>query len=154
MAISLNQLKDYWKNLALAHNQVKSFSWGTNLDLTSDSSIEYPRVHVIPVSTNLALNAATHTLNVLCIDLVRIDDFEQLDEVWSDTQQILTDLKNHFVFQAPEWVSLDGNPTLTPVLEDYRDRFSGWQMSIVLQVDTDFGDCSLPFQNFTDPVCQ
>ncbi len=153
MSISLNQLKNYWKALSLAHDQVKDFSWGPQLDLTSRIETQFPFVHVIPTSTVIGLNVNTHTLTVLCVDLVRMDDFEMLDDVWSDTQQILTDLKQHWVFSAPTWSSLVGEPNLIPVLEDYRDRYSGWQMTIQIQVDLDLGDCDLPFSNFTSPIC-
>jgi len=154
MSISLNQLKNYWNVLALAHQQVRSFGWGPSLDLTSLISTQYPLVHIIPSSTSIGLNVSTHTLTVLCVDLVRMDDFQMLDEVWSDTQQILTDFRTHFLYSAPDWISLLGDPSLTPVLEDYRDRYSGWQMTITLQVDLDMGDCDLPFNNFTSPICQ
>lgn len=153
MSISLNQLKNYWSTLALSHQQVRSFGWGPSLDLTSRIETQFPFIHIIPTSSSIGLNVVTHTLTVLCVDLVRMDDFEQLDEVWSDTQQVLTDFKSHFIYSAPEWVSLIGEPTLTPVLEDYRDRYSGWSMVIQLQVDLDMGDCDLPFLNFTSPIC-
>lgn len=134
---SLSSLQLVFKALVDAHPQVKSFSWGSDINLDSSKEVGYPLIHVIPQQTVASRNVTTHTLYVLCVDLVRIDDEDQLNVVWSDTQGILLDLKKWFQ-NTPEgfdWLTTIGDPVLVPVLEDYRDRFSGFAMTIQIQMD-------------------
>lgn len=151
MSISLNQLKNYWKALALSHQQVKSFSWGAQLVLSSAIENSFPLVHVIPGTATVTSRTRVQSFTVLAIDSPHPDDWEMLDEIWSDTQQILLDFKRYFENADEFYIS--GNTSLSPVLEDNRDRYSGWQMQISLEMIEAEGTCELPI-NFTNPFCQ
>jgi hypothetical protein len=149
--MTLNQIKNLFQEIATQHPNIASFSWGANLQLTQVEA--FPLLHVIPVSISLESNVNTYTLTLLCVDQVPQDNWSILDEVWSDTQQVLVDIKRYFLYEAPLEYSVLGNPTMQPVLEDWLDRFSGFQMSLQLQTDELQGPCDLPF-NFTLPICQ
>lgn len=146
MSQSIIQVKQLFSEIASAHAQIAEFGFGPDLQLSSEDDSRYPLLHVVPQSTVIQQNVVTHTLTVLCVDIVRRDDSQMLSEVWSDTQQILIDVKK--ILSNPpsgiNWFNVTNNPSLEPVLEDRKDSFSGWAMTLQLQVDLSEGNCDLP----------
>lgn len=133
---SISTVQQLFENYCSAHQQIAGFSWGPTIELSSTDRTLYPLLHIVPISSQSLSNVTNHTLSILCVDLVRSDDNEMLNDVWSDTQQILLDIKKFFQNTPPglEWIALTGDPTLVPVLEDQKDRFSGWQMTMTVNV--------------------
>ena len=153
MAQSLNTVKKLFESISNAHSQIQGrYTMGSDLDLSS-KELKYPRIHIIPQQSQVNLNVVTHTLFIMCVDIARKDDNEMLNEVWSDTQQILIDyVKLIRSYDGdPAWFDLIGEPTMVPILEDYRDRFTGFGMTMQLQVDLTVGDCDIPV--FDPEIC-
>lgn len=142
MATLLN-IKSVFEQIAAQHPLINAFGWGPDININSSKDQSYPLLHVIPQPSVARTNVISHSLYVLCVDLVRTDNEPELTQVWSDTQSILLDIRN--IFAQPtsdmEWIGLIGDPTLTPVLEQHRDRFSGYAMTINLETDSSL--CSL-----------
>jgi hypothetical protein len=151
-------VKLLFSDFANRHTQVQGFGFGPGLDLENilsntannpDENKGYPLLYVIPTGApSVGLNIITYTLNILCVDIVRLDDVRMMDEVMSDTFQVLNDLDRYLRFTTEHyWFSLGNDPNIQPVLQDYRDRFSGGAMTLQLQVDNVVGDCEIPFES-------
>ncbi len=141
---SLNSLKALFNQIATAHLQIQDFSWGPELVISSMQDAKFPLFHVIPQSASVQLNTVTHVLSLLVVDQVRGDDLQMHDDVSSDSQQILVDIKRLLEFTDIEWLSLTNNPNLTPIESAYSDKVTGWTMTLNIQVDLSLGVCDIP----------
>ena len=141
---SLNSIKALFQQIADSHVQIRDFSWGPELLLSSLVETGYPLLHITPTNATVNLNTVSHTLAIACVDLVRQDDNTMQNEVSSDAQQILVDIKRLLEFGDIEWLALINNPELTPIFSDYKDVVTGWRMTLQLDVDLALGSCDIP----------
>lgn len=151
MAQSLISIDNLFSSIFQAHPQINGrYKMGPDLNLSEQ--LEYPRIHIVPQSLVVNQNIVTHTLYMMCIDIAKQDDNEMVKEVWSDTQQILIDVVKFIRSYNgdPGWFDIANDPSMTPILEDYKDRFTGHGMIVQLQVDLT-GPCDIPI--FNPDIC-
>lgn len=151
MAQSLISIDNLFSSIFQAHPQINGrYEMGPDLNLSEQ--LEYPRIHIVPQSLVVNQNIVTHTLYMMCIDIAKQDDNEMVKEVWSDTQQILIDVVKFIRSYNgdPGWFDIANDPSMTPILEDYKDRFTGHGMIVQLQVDLT-GPCDIPI--FNPDIC-
>jgi len=151
MAQSLVSIDNLFSSIFQAHPQINGrYEMGPDLKLSEE--LQYPRIHIVPQSLVVNQNIVTHTLYIMCIDIAKQDDNEMIKEVWSDTQQILIDVVKFIRSYDgdPGWFDIANDPSMTPILEDYKDRFTGHGMIVQLQVDLT-GPCDIPI--FNPDIC-
>ena len=149
---SINKIDLLFKSIFDAHPSIQGrYRMGPDLDLSSNE-LDYPRIHIVPVSSSINQNLIVHRLNIMCVDIAKQDDNQMVKEVWSDTHAVLEDLVKFIrAYDGdPGWFDVLGNPQTQPILEDFRDRFTGHGMVLDLQVDMS-GPCDVPI--FNPDIC-
>lgn len=149
---SINKIDLLFKSIFAAHPSIQGrYRMGPDLDLSSNE-LDYPRIHIVPVSSSINQNLTVHRLSIMCVDIAKQDDNEMIKEVWSDTHSILEDVVKFIRAYTgdPGWFDITNNPQTQPILEDYRDRFTGHAMTLDLQVDLT-GPCDVPL--FDVQIC-
>lgn len=141
--ITINNTKDIFESIAIAHAQLKSFSFGPIETLDQLKQQEYPALHVLPGEARVRFNTKLQRFTVLCVDISRYNDNGMLTEVWSDTQTILKDIAR-LLDSVRDDITIEGEPVMVPVKEGSRDSYSGWSMTITLQLPESIGACDVP----------
>jgi hypothetical protein len=146
---TINNIFDLFKTIAQEHYQINSFVYGDITELDNYDNINYPVLIVAPITTVVNDNTLNHTYRIAIADLVKKDENNQV-EVWSDTQQILTDIAKVFRYDS-DLFSLIGEPILTPFKERWNDDVSGWQGDFEIEFNFDNSECNIPIDEFLIP---
>jgi hypothetical protein len=146
---TINNIFDLFKTIAQEHYQINSFVYGDITELDNYDNINYPVLIVAPITTIVNENTLNHTYRIAIADLVKKDENNQV-EVWSDTQQILTDIAKVFRYDS-DLFSLIGEPILTPFKERWNDDVSGWQGDFEIEFNFDNSECNIPIDEFLIP---
>lgn len=149
---SYYQILQDWKEFANAHEQINSFGFGDETQLTNDilTKVEplYPRIYFVPNKTRLQSNHMHITFRVIVCDKLE-DDLSNQQDVLSDCLEICKD------FYAKAYLSdydLDWNAQLTPWLEETESILAGWVLTVSIQQKFDYNRCVLPIDNLCEGI--
>lgn len=141
----LNIIVRELKELAQAHDQVRTFAYGHFLDVIKDTVIDYALVHVNIRSANKAENANTFSIELGVMDKTFKDD-SNIQDVESNTYQIFIDLFN-IISYSPRWQTL-GVVTTPANPQKFRykgaDEVTGWGGTIGFEIYEGLGFCDVP----------
>tara|TARA_R100001480_G_scaffold117936_1_gene117342 strand:+ start:240 stop:869 length:630 start_codon:yes stop_codon:yes gene_type:complete len=146
---SYNNVIDALKCVAITHSMVNNVSSGTTDEVDIAANSVYPLVHIVPGNVTAGTNQLTFNFNVLCMDLVKVDERNE-QQVLSDTMQILVDIiaqyKNGLLLgvQQNEGVygqADDRDYNLEPFTERFDNVVSGWNCSLSIVVPNNYYAC-------------
>ena len=146
---TVNNIFDLFKVIATSHKQINSFVYGDIGELDTYDNIIYPVLIVSPITSEVNEYTINHTYRLAVADLVNKDEVNQV-EVWSDTQQILTDIAKIFRYDDVSFYLLN-QPILTPFKDKWDDDVSGWQGDYEIEFDYDSSECNVPIDAFLIP---
>lgn len=146
---TVNNIFQLFQLIAEKHFQINGFVYGDITEVESYDKLRYPLLIVSPITSEVGGNVITHSYRLSISDLVKKDDGNQV-EVWSDTQQILTDLVKIFRFDSEQF-ELINDPILTPFKEKWGDDVSGWQGDFEIEFDFNNTQCGVPIDEFLVP---
>jgi len=149
---SYYQILRDWKDFATAHEQINSWGFGDDQQLTNNIVTKkeplYPRMYFIPDTTRLNQSHMHITWTVVCVDRVE-EDLSNQQDVLSDTLEILKDFysKAYLSDYDVEW---DAN--LSPWLQETETELAGWSLTISVQQKFDYNRCVLPMTSFAQDM--
>ena len=127
------------------HLQIKKFAsdFPEQMPNFATTTEEYPILFVSPGDGVFDVNINTFELTIYCFDIIQ-KDRANINTILSDTHSILNDLKIWLREGEIAGIDVNGTPRVTPINNALLDYVAGWEMSIVLDVDT-YGLCEIPF---------
>ena len=149
----MNQTTKYLFNIlrlfADNHRQIRRVEEGFEDAITNFSTEEqdFPILYIAPVSTTpISTSRRGKVLRIFCFDLLNRDG-SNVDDLISDTEQILNDVILYFSDQSPATdITLNNNPSITKMNNSLLDRAVGSQMDIDFDLGT-VTNCDIPFQS-------
>jgi len=146
---SYRQILSDWESFADAHEQIRSYGFGDEHQLTNDidTKVEplYPRIYFVPEKARLNPNHMHITWHVIICDKVE-DDLSNQQDVLSDCLEIAKD------FYAKAYLSdydVEWDANLNPWLEETETILAGWTLTISVQQKFDYNRCVLPITTFS-----
>ncbi|HWY35520.1 MAG TPA: DUF2793 domain-containing protein [Nitrosopumilaceae archaeon] len=159
--LSLNQLIQYFAQLAAKDDRINTFGYGPIYDVTNgpyfnianenansfniDTKVRptYPMLWVEPSNSKLRRDSIVISHKLHFLDLVEKDGSNRID-IMSDTLRSAQEVKA-FIFKDFFYdIFPTDESTLTPIWETYDDSLGGYVLDLDLQVDWLADVCSIP----------
>jgi hypothetical protein len=146
---SYNNVIDALKCVAITHAMVNNVSSGTTDEVDIAANSVYPLVHIVPGNVTAGVNQLAFNFNVLCMDLVKVDERNE-QQVLSDTLQILVDIiaqyKNGLLLGVQQNEGVYGQAddrdfNLEPFTERFDNVVSGWNCGLNIIVPNNYFAC-------------
>jgi hypothetical protein len=146
---SYNTLIDRFKAFADGHYLIRKFTHG-QIDLADlDMDGEYPYMHVAPGNITPVPGAMHFGFEVLFMDLPRDKETkaeyqrESLSDCIRLAQDLITEIASSGVLFGDE-TQLGTQPTITPLIEEFKHTLTGVQISLVIELPYDWSACDIP----------
>jgi len=154
MPLTLNQVIERIKTLALSHQQVNSFYYGDSWEFDANAEISFPAVFLesLPGSIDREQKLQRYNFRLYVLDRVSTaegkDTYEQ--EVLSDTSSIAADMIAMLMYYEYEddWLVVQNSPA-TQVTEVLNDMAAGTVIEIGINVDFLADRCQVPAEDVT-----
>jgi hypothetical protein len=142
--ITINQFTGLLKQLAGAHEQLKTFGEGDAWEIGASKNVLYPLMWATPQASSTAQKLLTLKFRLYFADLV-FEDKSNEQEVLSDTLQIALDILAQLNDPAySDSFILDPNAQLTPYTESFDDEVAGWKADISIKINYLSDRCAVP----------
>lgn len=137
----LNTIEYFSKN----HRQIRRFGsdFVENLQNFATDTEQYPILYVVPNDSIFNENTTTFTIDIYCLDIIQ-KDRSNINNILSDTNLILSDLKKWILDGEVYVFDVINNPTVTPLNNALLDYCAGWFMTLEVDCPT-YGVCEIPF---------
>ena len=146
MLTTENQIKLEVKKWATAHGQINDFFWGEPLRSWKENVLNFPvLIGYFSPSGDYQNNLTGLQMTIIVADKVYKDD-SNLDEVWSDTNQIGRDFFQA-VNKSNKWRNfgkVSGTPNYTRFQNDTGDEIAGVAVQFTLNLRDQSGICDIP----------
>ena len=146
---SYNTLIDRFKAFADGHYLIRKFTHG-QIDLADlDLDGEYPYMHVAPGNITPVQGAMQFGFEVLFMDLPRDKETkaeyqrESLSDCIRLAQDLITEIAVGRTLFGVE-SGLATQPTIQPLIEEYKHTLTGVQLSISIELPYDWSACDIP----------
>ena len=155
MEKSLNQIINIIQRFVEAYPLINSFEFGTQSQINSfiQNNDNLPFLYVTPISINLKKNIQAYRLE-FGIYNSRSKDQDNLIDVWSDTAQILKDIRQYlidvFVVEGV-WSLREDYTVMRPFVNATNDWMSGWKMELDIESLLLESDCLVPLSPMSLP---
>lgn len=152
--MTLNQVIQRIRTLALSHRQVNNFYFGDVPEFDANGDIEYPAVFLEQLAGSVNRNERQQSFNfrIHIYDRVLVSEDTEANEtdVLSDTHSIGADLLSLFMSPAYEydWMVEPIIP-VTAVTETLNDMVAGVYMDVAFKVDFLADSCQVPSTEVT-----
>lgn len=149
MELALLRLKRELKELAEAHQQVRSFHYGEWLSILKDNSVEYCSVWAVATNSAISDLQVDVTLEIGIFDKL-LPNGKNEDQVLSDTLLIANDLYGT-IRMSPrwqQWMQIVGPWQCTPHTNDQQDVLAGHRVTLQLKIKAKTGFCDIPIKDY------
>jgi hypothetical protein len=150
MKTSLLQINKGLQGISEKHLQVADYFWGDWGDFFNGGKNRKYLAIIANVTAPITFSSITEiNLNLICVDQVKDDNFN-LDEVESDTLQVLHDYFR-IIKHSQNWKEIGAiRNTNSPLKfkDKGDDEVAGWQMTINYKLIESIGLCDLPVQDY------
>lgn len=152
--INYKQILTYFNSIAYHHEQISSFGFGDlaqcTMDVNTKQEPRYTRMYVVPESVYFNQNHIHYDFAIVIMDKVE-DDLSNLQEIMSDTLEIIKDIWTVFwqsyTQQTGNFSQIivgDKGPDIIPFTERFDSVVGGWTIHMHLEVPFDYSKCNLP----------
>lgn len=154
MSLTLNQVIDRIRTLALSHRQINSFYFGDVPEFEANGEIEYPACFLEqqPGSIDRVEKLQKFNFRLYLVDLVpeSTASEENETEVLSDMHSVAADVVAMLMYSGyqDDWLITDTSP-VTPVTESLNDLVAGVYVDIEIGVDFLADRCQVPAEDVT-----
>lgn len=138
---TFNQINQAFADFASNHLQIHTFYSGQTFNFQPEQNI-HPSMIVIPQPGNVEYGKITLTYSVLILDILN-NDHSNLQEILSDTLQIITDMVAYFKNIDDFWIDESG-VSVEPFEGVQDDDLAGWAASISIEMPFGGSPCGLP----------
>lgn len=146
--MTLNQVINRIKSLALGHQQVRTFKKGLVSDFLTDKTTKYPAVFLQDVGGNISLigHATTLTYRLFFVDLVHVsqDTNDNEQDVHSDMVSIAMDLLAQMNNSSYDDWRISTDNTLQLLVENDGDMFAGAVVDVSVRIMYEQNICQIP----------
>lgn len=143
MKATYNIIIKAFEDFCTNHQQINTFFSGGNWDFQTLNNI-YPAVIMLPQPSRIEMGQYLFTFNIFVCDLLN-EDMSNIDEIYSDTAQIIGDMVAYFKDNDDYEFYLDESSVeLQPSDETLDDIVAGWVATINIQVPYSGSTCGLP----------
>lgn len=145
--ITYNQIISAFKNFCDKHKQINSFYSGQTWNFQTQTNI-YPSVIILPQPSNFEPGKIRLNFQIFIADILNQDN-SNLDEIYSDTLQIASDLVSYFkeINEEETYFYIDDNYIgIEPFEESFDDILAGWLMNVVVEIPFFGSNCNLPIE--------
>lgn len=148
--------------IAMNHNQIRSFGYGLlsqlTMDIDSDVEPEYVRMYIVPGNSIINQGTIQYEFSIIFCDRLETDLSNQLD-VLNNTLEIAKDiftiLKNSYtdefgdftLYYEPEF-----GANIVPFLERFETILAGWTLNITITQQLDLNACLVPTDTLSLPT--
>lgn len=142
--MTLNNIKDLFRNIVSSHYMLKGFGFGPEYEINGQMKpgIQYYLLWVSPIDSVTTAQTKQRKFSLMVVGLVKKDESNR-DEVWSDTEQCLDDVIKILRLESDDY-TLIGDPVATPGTLETGDGVSGWHTEIVIETDLNSNYCDIP----------
>lgn len=154
MALTLNQVVNRLRRLALSHKQIRSFFFGNVPDFDSGADIDYAGCFCEqqPGSIDRSGRLQTFVFRIFFLDLVKVSDDTKGNEieVLSDMSSVAADFMAMLFDSAYEfdW-TVSEQAGISPVTESLGDMVAGVSVEVGIGVDFLADRCQVPADDIT-----
>lgn len=138
-----NQILKAFTDFCTAHKQINSFYSGKNWNFQAKTNI-YPAVIMMPIPSTVQTGKVVLSYTIFATDILKTDR-SNLDEIYSDTFQIITDIISYFrdndnfsFWIAEEVVNVE------PFEDTDDDLLCGWSAVIPIEFPYTSNTCVIP----------
>jgi len=138
-----NNIIDALHTFCSNHYQINTFYSGDTWDFQAKSNI-YPAVIVLPQPSTIDKGRINIKFNLFVADLMN-KDCTNLDEIYSDTLLIMTDIVSYFRnYEEDGYAILDDSINIEPFNEKFDDNLGGWMATLTFEIPYVGSTCGLP----------
>ena len=150
MKTTLRQINKGLSKIAEKHLQVADYFWGDWGDFFNGGKNRKYLAVIANVTPPITFSSITEiNLNLIAVDQVKDDNFN-LDEVESDTLQVLHDFYR-ILKHSPNWKDIGAIRTnIAPLKfkDKGDDEVAGWQTTLTYKLIESIGICDLPMDDY------
>lgn len=141
--ITFNNIVDDFKTFCTNHLQINTFYSGETWNFQTMTNV-YPAVIMLPQPSSIDRGRIVLTFNLFIMDILNKDN-SNLDEIYSDTLLIMTDMISYFRNNEDEGYSLtDDTVSVEPFNESFDDNLAGWMATLNIEIPYSGSICNLP----------
>lgn len=154
MSLSLNQVVDRIRTLAISHNQINSFYFGDVPEFDANGEIIYPAcfLEIQPGRIDRTEHLQFFNFRLYIVDLVpEVTETEANEtDVLSDSHSVLADFMAMLMYSGyqDDWM-IGPSAIVTPVTESLNDLVAGVYADIEIGVDFLADRCQVPADDIT-----
>lgn len=136
----VDMIEDFSNN----HLQLNSFYSGKLWNFEAEQNI-YPALVILPTTSTIQRGTIQLTFNIVIADILNSDK-SNLDFIYSNTLQILTDLFSYLNNNDNDtnYTILDEGFTAEPFEESFDDILAGWIGTVNIIVPFKASSCNIP----------
>lgn len=146
MKQTFNQILTAFENFCTTHKQVNTFFSGKTWNFQAVTNV-YPAVIMLPQPSSIQKGKVVLTFNIFIADILN-KDRSNLDEIFSDTLQIATDIVAYFQDEndtvGNSFMLDESSVSIEPFEEAFDDVLAGWMMTVSLEIPFSGSLCGLP----------
>jgi hypothetical protein len=139
--MTFNNIKDLFKSISVAHEQLKGFGFGNEFEINGADN-EYPLLWIIPLESITNQQTRVRKFFMLVVSVGKHDQSDR-DEIWSDTEQVFDDVIKILRNESDDYELLN-DVIKFPVSEKYSDWVTGWQAELEIETDLNSNYCDIP----------
>jgi hypothetical protein len=154
--LSINQIVSIFQDLAIRHKMINDFGFGQTYDIGASRQMLFPYLWVEPGDTRIVKSAngfkeRLQSFSIYVMDKINMGD-DNYQEIISDTHYILetiiSEISQHLYYVEFN-LSLDGDITMTPVIEATDDNVNGYVANITIKIPIRYTYCNSPIEPIT-----
>jgi hypothetical protein len=138
--MTLNQIIEEIRQFTDSHYQLNTFFSGDTWDFQAQTNI-YPALISVQAPATISSGRMTVSFNIFITDICN-KDRSNVDEILSDTLQIMGDL--YAYFRDRDEYGLVGDLNVIPFSEEFDDVLAGWNANFEFEFMFSASDCGLP----------
>lgn len=143
MKATYNQIINAFDTFCTNHLQLNTFYSGDTWDFQTTNSV-YPVLILLPQPSRIENGRVVLMFNIFIADILNKDQ-SNLDEIYSDTLLIMTDLISYFKDNdSYEFYLNETSVTIEPFNEKFDDIVAGWMANIEIEIPNSGSTCGLP----------
>ena len=149
MQITLKQLDNELREIALKHVQIQKYFFGEELDIQEANALEYCTLFANINNGSIDSHFVNANLVLAVVDKVDTDKGNLLD-VQSDTMQILNDIYSVLQYSTrwQNWNIISDSGNFEKLYDETDSIMAGWSITINLKIKGNIGVCNTAFNNY------
>jgi hypothetical protein len=149
MEKTINQIKSDLNEIATEHRQINSFFFGSFNDAISRDAIDYTLMTALIQPGTIGEGFVDINLQIIICDKYNEGNFRQIDEIHSDSLQILNDIfitmkQNKF----DDYLDINSDMSTEPFIHEGQDITAGWSGILSLRVYDNSNWCGIPYDSY------